>query len=273
MLLKRNDARRKNRGLTICIIAAQRAGTTALQWAIKAAGVANFGEIFHTHPLADARGSFLNFATEQRIPLVALKTRKEAAELAARYYDWLQDQSEGKDLLLDIKLNSWSVLAPWRGYTQREPVFLSLLKRKGAAFVFIWRDDLAEQVLSEFVANELGVWHNLTPGKVAGRTVEAPLARLRSKADMIVRAETEMLENLADYPRKIVLQYEELFREGGLSSEFRAGFREMTDIDLPQGHYPRIKPNSVPKREIVVNYDEVAAAIAPLAEGRRARRR
>ncbi|MGI8890375.1 MAG: hypothetical protein ACR2G0_06275 [Chthoniobacterales bacterium] len=268
---KRDDDMKSGgrQGRTICITAAQRSGTTALQWAIKAAGVVNFGEIFSGHPAGDASGAFYHFATQHDIRLVDIRTRAETSALTKRYLEWLKDQAAARDLLIDIKLNSWSVLLPWGGYTQREPILLSLLKRQGTAFVFIWRDNLADQLLSQFIANELGIWHNLTEAEVAGRTVTAPLPRLRERARLIMRAEADMLEHLADYPQKIVVQYEELFRDGVLTRPFQDEFREMTEIVLPGGNYPSIRPSSVDKRAVVLNYEEIVAAIRPLAERRR----
>lgn len=252
----------------ICIIAAQRAGTTALQHAIKAAGVVNYGEVFHPRPL-NAAGKFLHFSEAQDLRLTEITTREGTAAVAERYLTWLAEQAAPAHFLIDVKLNSWSVLSPWWHYPHRQPFFLSQLKRRKTIFVFIWRDELGDQVLSQFIANEFSIWHNLTDAKVAGRKIEASIVRSRELAQTIVRAEADMLNHLHGYPHKVVIRYEDLFQKGVLAKCFRREFRKAAGIDLPWGDSVFVRPSSADKRAIVQNYDEVMAALRPLAERRR----
>jgi len=254
----------------VCITAAPRTGTTALEGALVAGNIMNFGEVFHTHPLKDAVGTFLRFAEDNNIRLSETITRAGTAAIAERYLNWLREQAAPRHVLIDVKLNSWFVLSPWWQYPHHEPFFLLHLKRNGAAFVFIWREDLGDQVLSRFIARELGVWHNLTAEKVAGRTLRAPIEWLKSVAGLIIRAEADMLDHLRDYPAKVVIRYEDLFENGILTERFRNAFRRITGINLPHG-ICAIAQNSARKRDIIENYDEVIAAMGPLGEGRRVR--
>ena len=254
----------------VCITAAPRTGTTALEGALAAENVMNFGEVFHTHPLKDAVGTFLRFAEDHNIRLSETITRAGTAAIAERYLNWLREQAAPRHVLIDVKLNSWFVLSPWWRYPQHEPFFLHHLKRNGAAFVFIWREDLGDQVLSRFIARELGIWHNLTAEKVAGRTLRAPIAWLKKAAGLISRAEADMLDHLCDYPAKVVIRYEDLFENGVLTERFRKALRRIAGIDLPHG-ICAIAQNSACKRDIIENYDEVVAAMGPLTEGRRVR--
>ena len=64
-------------------------------------------------------------------------------------------------------------------------------------------------MLSRFIARELGIWHNLTAEKVAGRTLKAPIEWLKKVAALIIRAEVDMLDHLCDYPGKVVIRYED----------------------------------------------------------------
>lgn len=252
----------------ICIIAAQRAGTTALQFAIKSAGVVNFGEVFHPRPL-NAAGKFLHFAQEQDIRLTEIATREGSAAIAERYLTWLAHQAAPADFLIDVKLNSWSILSPWWQYPQQQPFFLRQLKRRQAVFLFIWREALGDQVLSQFIANELGIWHHLTDEKVAGRTLRAPVEKLRDLAATISQAEAGMLDHLQGYPHKIVIRYEDLFQNGVVAKRFRSDFRKITGTDLSRDGYQGVRPSSAEKRAIVENYDAVLESIRPLAELRR----
>lgn len=252
----------------ICITAAQRAGTTALQNAIEAAGAVNYGEVFHTEPLKDAKGTFLQFATENNLRLFETSTRPGTGAIAERYVTWLRGQAAPRHLLIDVKLNSWLTLCGWWQYPHHEPFFLNHLKAQGAVIIFIWRDNLGDQVLSQFISRELGIWHNLTTGKVAGRTIKAPVERLQKLARLIIRAEADMHEHLRDYPSKIVIRYEDLFEKGVLTEQFRRAFKQMVHLDLPKGSPAGFHPNSASKRDIIENYDEVIAAVSPLAEHR-----
>jgi len=234
---------------------------------MEAEGLVNFGEIFHPEPLPGARGSFREFATANDFRLVDVRSSSGLTDIAQRYLAWLIRQAAARHFLIDVKLNAWLALSGWWQYPTREPFFLQQLKRECAIFIFVWRESLGDQVLSHFISNKLGIWHNLSAAKVAGRTLQAPVGRLKSLAATILRAEAEMHDHLRNYRSKIVIRYEDLFEAGVLTSQFRRAFRQVARFDLPLAQ-PGIHPNSVPKREIIENYDEVMAAIAPLARQR-----
>lgn len=253
----------------ICITAAQRAGTTALQFALQAAGIVNFGEVFHDEPLKGSMGSFLSFARKQDLRITDTSTRAAAAAIAERYLGWLRETAAPGHFLIDVKLNSWLAINPWWQYSRSEPVFLSRLKRERAVILFIWRENLADQLLSQFIAREVGIWHNLTPATVAGRTFKAPISRLKQLATQVVHAENDMLHHLRDYPAKVILRYEDLFANEHLSGTFRASFTKATGIALPADTPVTIRQNSTPKRDMIENYEEVISVIRPLAETRK----
>ena len=148
----------------ICITAAQRAGTTALQFALQAAGIVNFGEVFHDEPLKGSMGSFLSFARKQDLRITDTSTRAAAAAIAERYLGWLRETAAPGHFLIDVKLNSWLAINPWWQYSRSEPVFLGRLKRERAVILFIWRENLADQLLSQFIAREVGIWQQSHPG-------------------------------------------------------------------------------------------------------------
>jgi hypothetical protein len=87
-------------------------------------------------------------------------------------------------------------------------------------------------------------------------------------AALIIRAEVDMLDHLCDYPGKVVIRYEDLFQNGILTERFRSALRRIAGIDLPDG-ICAVGQNSVCKRDIIENYDEVVAAMSPLIEARR----
>ncbi|MBA2334253.1 MAG: hypothetical protein H0V90_04880 [Blastocatellia bacterium] len=259
----------RNAHRLICITAAQRSGTTALQFALEAAGLKIFSEVFHTAPLNDGAGSFVRFAREHNVRLCETTTRAEVVKIADSYLGWIRELSASRHIVIDVKLNSWPVLSPWWRYPHQEPFFLTHLKRQKAVLIFIWRENLADQLLSQLIACEFGIWHNLTAEKTAGRTLTAPLGRLKELAGWVTRAEVELLDHLRDYPLKIVLRYEDLFTPNDLSDTFRQRFAEVAEIDLPKRTLMPVRPNTVPKRSIVTNYDEITSALAPFASWRR----
>jgi hypothetical protein len=252
----------------ICITAAQRAGTTALQYALKDAGVVNFGEVFHNEPLEESIGSFLSFARTHDLRITDVSTRSATAAVAERYLDWLRETAAPRDLLIDVKLNSWFALSPWWQYSRSEPVFLNRLKNARAVIIFIWRENLADQLLSQFIAREVGVWHNLTPAKIAGRTFNAPIEWLKGLARQVVDAEIDMLNHLRDYPAKVMVRYEDLFDHGFLSAAFCASFTKVAGIALSADTPVAIRQTAIQKPDTIENYEEVISAIRPLAENR-----
>jgi len=251
----------------ICITAGQRAGTTALQWAIVQGGAArNYGEIFQVarDGMSDRHRTFHAFAREKCLALADMMQPGRAGTAARQYLDWLKEGAGAKHVLVDVKLNSWLALSPAWQYPHEEPFFSKCLKREHAIFIFLWRRSLAEQILSLFIARELGIWHNLTREKVANRRLTAPIGKLERLASLMCRSESDMREHLQDYADKIVISYEDLYRDGALGDAFKASFGALTGIALSATPL-RIRPNDVDKRGIVTNYDEAAAAIDSIA--------
>jgi hypothetical protein len=253
----------------ICIIAGQRAGTNALQRAIEESGAAiNFGEIFHPQPVGMTGPSrmFKDFARNNNICVADMMDRKGTTDIAEKYVAWIKEGAQPKHALIDVKFNSWSVLSPAFRFALEEPFFLRYLKdREKALFIYIWRENLAEQVLSDLISNEIKIWHNLDADKVAGKNFEIPMQRAKWLARLICRAEADMREYLWNYENKIMIKYEDLFEDGVLTDKFKTQFKKLIDIDFPSGLLGYIRPNTANKREIATNYDEVVAAINDIA--------
>jgi hypothetical protein len=252
----------------ICIVAGQRAGTTALQSAIEATNAAvNYGEIFHTDPLKvpKPRRMFLNFAQEKNIGIADIMFAEKATAIANDYLASLEADARPKHVLIDVKFNSWPILSPaWR-YSTREPFFFQCLKQKGAVFLFVWRENLSEQVLSNFIMRKTGVLHNLDRKMVAGRKFEAPIQDVKWLATQICRSEAHMHACLKSCPEKIIIKYEDLFHGGILTERIKAALNKFVKIEFPDGPLGDIRPNAVAKRDIISNYDEAASAIAEIA--------
>jgi hypothetical protein len=254
---------------TICIIAGQRAGTNALQRAIEATGaVVNFGEIFHTHPQGVDGPSriFRDFARENGIGMADTMERGGATTAAKKYMTWLKEAAQPKHMLIDVKFNSWLALTPTWKFPFEEPFFMRYLKdHEATTFILIWRENLAEQVLSDLISNEIRVWHNIGAEHIAGKQFEVPIQRVKWLAKLVCRTEVEMRQHLQGHANRIVIKYEDLFQEGILTDRFKTEFKKLLELDFPDGALGYIRPNTADKREIVANYDEAVAAIMEIA--------
>lgn len=255
-------------GHTICITAAQRAGTTALQHALDATGsIVNYGEIFHTDPQRVPKPDlmFLNFTRANNIGFADIMIADSAKRIADQYIALLECDAHPKFALIDVKFNSWPILSPaWR-YHSREPFFFECLKQHGAVFVFIWRENLAEQILSDFLFRKIGILHNLDEEHVGRQTFEAPVQQLKWLAINICRSEAYMYSYLQSYAQKIIIKYEDLFHGGILTDRFKTAFAKFVDASFPNGRLGEIRPNTVDKQRIISNYDEAATAIMKTA--------
>ena len=258
----------------ICIVANQRAGTTALQRAIELTGMAiNYGEIFKTDAdeKAKSRGFFTDFARANNIQLADVQSTEGATAVAKNYIHWLKESAAPKHVLIDVKFNAWSALSPvWR-YPHEEPFFLKQLKQARAIFIFIWRESLVDQVLSNAISKELGIWHNLNSTRAGERTIEVRIPELSRLATLICRSEADMSRHLRGYSDKIVAKYEDLFEDGEISAAFADQFKKLTGLDFVYGKKGGIRQNSVPKEDIITNYAEAAAAINEIALKHRSR--
>ena len=269
------DARRRAPDIQgqriFCIVAAQRSGTTALANALaRTTRFTNFGEIFQIPDSGNrisqkSAASFFQFIEANKIGLTEMSTTHGATQLAERYMAFLKQRAVPNDIVIDVKLNAWRALAPAWGYPTGQPHFLRYLKTNAAFFIFVWRENLADQVVSTFIARKLNVWHNLTAELVSGRSFTAPVRAMRNLAVAICEAESIVRANLAKYRHRIEIPYERLFENGNPTRQFLDEFSAAAQLDLKGVLASSVRPNSVPKREIVTNYDEVVAAVDQIA--------
>jgi hypothetical protein len=248
----------------ICIVGGQRAGTTALQNSIKQTRLAvNFGEIFQptSERPRNRHGSFLEFARLNQIEVADMLSVRQAYGVAKRFTDWLRIRADRKHVVVDIKLNSWLALSPAWQYPHDEPLFLTHLKREDAIFIFIWRENLADQILSLVIAQKLGIWHNLDRERVGGRTIHGSISELERLATLICRSEAAMHEHLLSYSSKLVVRFEDALQNGVFSETFRSAFKDLLGFELSGGDTGTTRANTVNKHDIISNYAQACEAI------------
>jgi LPS sulfotransferase NodH len=251
----------------VCLVAAQRAGTTALQVALAATGrLENFSEIFQTDA-TDRPGSFFSFCRTHGILLSDVATAPKLAHLMQSYIAHLRELAADRHVLIDVKFNSWGAVRPaWR-YPLEEPYFLGFLKSLNAVFVFIRRLDVAAQIASAHIARAAGRWHDLPAESIPAGPVELDLKQVAREADNICATEAFLWGHLRRYPRLVNVTYESLYENGGLSAA--AGERIASAIGEPLT-FPRIVPvrrNELDKKAVVRNYADVTAAVARVTAG------
>jgi LPS sulfotransferase NodH len=244
----------------LCIVAGQRAGTTAFQGALGSTGkFCNFREIFHTEPSVTL-GSFLEFSRQRNLCIADMASETQTRKVALEYLAYLQDIAKQQLPLLDVKLNSWHVIKPFWSYVHQMPFFMNLLLKNGALFLFIRRRDIVEQVLSEQIARSADKWHGLEDGDILGQ-IEVNSAIVASQARLIRQSETFLLGCLGASNRLIAIDYEDLYPDGLVNSRLLLALQDKLGIDLPSILHPPIKKNVPDKRRIVANYDEASQAI------------
>jgi len=247
----------------LCIIAGQRAGTTALQAALGSTGrFFNFSEIFHTEP-PNNQGTFMEFCRENDLRIVDMATETQTQKIAVDYLAYLRNIAKPKLPLLDIKLNSWHVIKPFWGYVHKMPFFMNLLLKDGALFLFIRRRDVVEQVLSEQIARSADKWHGLEDGDIVEQ-IQIKSALVANQARLIRQSETFLLGCLRSSSRLIAIDYEDLYPDGFVNPQLLRTLQDSLGVELPSTLKPSIRKNAPEKRRIVANYDEVSKAITDI---------
>jgi LPS sulfotransferase NodH len=244
----------------LCIVAGQRAGTTALQSALGSTSkFYNFGEIFHTET-PHAPGNYLQYARERRIMISDVATEQLTSKIAHEYLTYLRGIASEKLPLLDVKLNSWNVIKPFWSYIHQRPFFMDVLLNDGALFLVIRRRDIVEQVMSEQIARSTGKWHGLQEGDV-GEKIVISTKFVAAQARLILQAETFLLGCLTQSNRLIAIDYEDLYPEGRVNPALLGEIERYFGVELPKILRPSIKKNVLEKRHIVENYDEALEAV------------
>lgn len=245
----------------LCIIAGQRAGTTALQSALSATGkFHNFGEIFQTalprHP-----GAFLDYCKDKNLPIENLFSDASLKTTTNRYINHLQKLTGTKYPLIDIKFNSWSILRqPW-AYPGEQPFLMQRLKARQTAFLMISRDNIADQIMSEKIARHLGKWHNLTSEAAEGKRFTIAKDKAVKHARQTLYAERFFYSKLNKYPHFKHVTYDELYSSNTYPEALAKFFNDEFEIQLPDTFKPAIKKNVIDKAHIVENYEDVVAEI------------
>jgi LPS sulfotransferase NodH len=248
----------------VCIVAAQRSGTTALQANLAATGrFHNFGEIFQTDGTRGP-GAFLSYCANRRILFTDTFAPHYLSELCHAYISHLRDVARDRHVLIDVKFNSWGVIRPaWR-YIHEEPYFLQFLKKLDAFFIFIRREDLVEQIVSSHIARSHGRWHNLE-AEDATTTADIDVDKAAREARLILQSEAFLWSRLNTYGRRLHVTYEELFVSGNISTSMKEAIAGELGEPLLFPEKSPIGKSGVNKAASVKNYEDARQAIGRVA--------
>jgi hypothetical protein len=217
-----------------------------------------FGEVFHDAPDRDL--SFVDWMRQKQKLWVDTFSWEGAESTAEEYFEFLSADAGSASPLIDIKLNSWMTFHPGWYYPGQKPFLMDFLQRRGGVFLFLRRKDLASQILSEFVARQVGKWHSLTDEDASGLRFEVPLDEVRSRAANIIAAEKLVATSLGGTRKALSIWYEDLYQDGQIASNVVSFLNNEFGLSLTNLR-PEITKNAGDKSVLVENFAAVASAI------------
>jgi hypothetical protein len=250
---------------TLCIVAGQRSGTTAFRSLLSATNrFADTGEIFDTATI-DQLGSFFNYCREKNLRFTDIMSGPATERLCHAYLTTLRELAGNKHLLIDIKFNSWgNIRLPW-SYLHQEPFLLAHLKYQHTRFAFIWRRDIAAQVMSDRISSRLGKWHNIEASD-ANQPFRLDVEEIRERTKLLCLSEQYFLDKLRQYPFTLYFCYEQLFdAENLLSKHVGAKISRAFNEEFTFPSTALYRKNTIEKQSLVTNYAEITSAIEEVA--------
>lgn len=250
----------------LCIVAGQRAGTTALQSALASTGkFYDFGEIFQTTE-ARRKGAFLDYAQGRSLQIADLASIESAHAQIDAYLDSLRELSGvSRCPLIDVKLNSWNALRSFWGYAHEEPLLLNVLKKQETRFIFVARRDLTAQILSEKIARHANKWHDLSDDEIQQPITIDPRV-VAYQAQLIILAEKTLFGFLKITGNVFPVWYEDLYVDGATKPSLKEWLNQNFELDLRACPIPAIQKNRVSKEANVNNFKEAAKAVTDVIE-------
>lgn len=229
------------------ICASQRSGTTAFHSVLRNNQIYCPGEIFH--PDRDNDDAFFSFLkSEGNISYVDYMNDPRA--IWDRYCEFLAIQADGKDIVLDVKYNSWHQFnGPWHQPTH-QPRLLTYLNPR-TWIIHIIRRSVFDQVMSGFVAQQRGKFHSSQVEDLTSLRFSVNLQSFQKRVDLILGTRKKYEEWLAPRNRVITFYYEEMFDVDKITDEthqklVKAGLTLdslYTDLRKPKSNYELMVTN------------------------------
>lgn len=237
----------------LCVIGNQRSGTTAFRSFLESSGrFYDCGEIAQD---ADHVVSFPRFCAERDIRASDLLQDQKLSLLFDEFLNFAMEKSAGRFPVFDVKFNAFFATQALWGYPTDLPLFLKKLESLGAHFVFIFRKDLLEQVLSLYIAHHSGRWRDVrenevTEGMYLDATECLKAARSILEAERICKI---WFDQITSYEE---IYYEDLFEDEDVSIKKIERISSLFSVDFEKST-TQVHKNLVKKRSVVQNIKDI----------------
>ena len=247
----------------VAIIATQRSGTNLLRSTLASTPLfTDLNEVFESRQ----QGVFWEFRKQMILsnPDLSMPSEEHQTEIFNRFFDHLSE-TDAPFALVDIKYNSTHHFNPVFQIPTRRPFVLKLLADYGIPVIHLERANLAANVISELVANELKVWVSSQENAIDGKQVKIDIENLLYQIDR-KRREAEMFRDWINGTSNldfIRIRYEGLVDgEGQFRRHMLERIQHFLKIDQPLEVAITTKKIVKSVHDVVVNYEsEVVPAL------------
>jgi hypothetical protein len=255
----------------VVLLARQRSGTTALRSILGThPDVFCLPEVFnlpdrHSDDPLTRRSNFFNFLVDYSGGDVTRTFPDQHAQLFTDYLSYLRSLTEKRFVVIDVKYNTAHLLtSPYAG---RHPVLFDLIRANGLRVLQLTRKNHLRVALSLLKAEGSGrwSWSEWDASAYQDRSIRVNVPKLLQMfADF--ELEDEYVRRLfADYEGFDSCEYTEVYSalSGGATEGFLRRFAAWLGIEETFSNSTQYrKQATLSLRQSVLNYDEVAAALA-----------
>jgi len=215
---------------TAVICAGQRSGTTALHHVFRKNGLFCPGEIFH--PTRRENDSFFEFLEVENIS--AEQQIQNPETVWESYLEYLGKFADDRNIILDIKYNSWHHFNGAWQQPLNPPRLLKLLP-PSCWIIHIVRDDVFAQVMSGVIAQQRGKFHSRDETDLTDLEFSVNPKNFQSRVRLINQTKQCYLDWLQQRKNTVLLHYEGMFSDNKLTENAqkiiaRTGI-ELSDIE------------------------------------------
>jgi len=217
---------------------------------------------YKASPDVGKRLNFFHFRLDllKKAPQLSLPSTRNQSLMFNRYLEYLASFQDADRYLLDVKYTSWHHLDTyWRVFYQR-PHLLTEVMQLRLPLVHLKRSNLFALYCSQKLAAQTGVWQASDDQTASERRLTVNITRCSAELDDL-RATQRLFDRwLAGYPVH-ELEYETHLAADGFSKHVEQTFAQVYGITPAEPLSTVHRKVTPPLREVVVNRDEVLAAL------------
>ena len=239
--------------LKAVICAAQRSGTTAFHSVLRNNDYFCPGEVFH--PGREQEDSFFYYLKNIN-NLNYLDVVSKNQEVWSDYLQYLNGLANSKDIILDIKYNSWHHFNSAWHQPVHPPRLLGLLPKE-TVVIHIIRRNIFAQVMSGEIAQKRGQFHSNTEEDLSSMKFSVDIGKFTKKYELIEDTTNLYCDWLSEHKNVLTIYYEDLFNNNCVTPE-ALKILSSAGIELDNYQTKLRKPKS-DYSIMVSNYDELAS--------------